>query len=239
MFYFENDVMFLVNGNFRIFLSFEKGHDIAYYKDDCTLIANDRLMNGTENIARLHIECVGAVTDGFDIANTMDSEATEYVNHLSASVLEIVSNSSTYYPGELQQIDYFVTDRLGNVAGSDLAGNTTIYLVGDSFLSSLYIDENGICDSCGGIWISDVSIANSVGRNYTLQIYADSNQLVLMDNELIYEVRGCPIGYGADSMNVSCAVCGTTTFNMDHNFVGQCKECNHEENPSLVCLPTT
>ena len=195
------------------------------------MIRNDRLVNETENIAHLQIECVDAVSDGFDIANTMDSETTDYVHHLTATMIEIVSNSSTYYPGELQQIDYVVTDRLGNVAESDLASNTTVFLMGDSFISTLYIDENGICDSCGGIWLSDVSIANSIGRNYTLQIYAESDQLVLADKELVYEVTGCPIGWGADSNNYSCAICERDSYNADNGLVGRCHDCDPDNNP--------
>ena len=203
----------------------EQGHDISYNGDNCTVLHNDRLLNDTESIARLQIQCADAVTDGFDIANTMDSETTKYVDHLSATMVEIVSNSSTYYPGELLQIDYVVMDRMGTVIDIHLT-NTTIWVRGDSFFSSLRIDDNGVCDSCGGIWISDVSIANNVGKNYTLQIDIDNDQLVQTDNILIIDVTGCPMGYGADSKNYSCTLCDTDSYNVDDDFVGQCHDCD-------------
>ena len=84
-----------------------------------------------------------------------------------------------------------------------------------------------------------MSIANNVGKNYTLRIGIDNEQLILTENELIFEVTGCPMGYGADSKNVSCAVCGTDEYNMDNNFVDQCFDCNPEDNPSSVPLSVT
>ena len=195
------------------------------------MLHNDRLLNDTERFARLQIDCVNAVSDGFDVANTMDSETAEYVNHLSATMIEIVSNSSTYYPGELQQIDYMVTDRMGNVIDTALA-NTTIMLEGDTFTSELYVDGDGVCDSCGGIWLNDVSISNNVGMNYSLQIDTDNEELILTESELIFEVTGCPMGYGADSKNVSCTACTTNTYNVDDNFIGECFDCNPDDNPS-------
>ena len=195
------------------------------------MLHNDRLLNDTERIARLKIECVNAISEGFDVANTMDSEITEYVDHLSTTMIEIVSNSTTYYPGELMMIYYVIMDRMGTVIDIKWT-NGTITVQGEWFANTFYIDDSGVCDSCDGIWISDISIANNVGKNYTLQIDTDNQQLVLAESELIFKVTGCPMGYGADSKNVSCTVCTTNTYNVDDNIIGECFDCDPEDNPS-------
>ena len=182
-----------------------QGLDISYNGDDCTVMYNDRLLNDSENIYRLAIECDEFdFDDDFTTAQTMDSDATAFVTHFSASMLEIQVNSTSYYPGESLQLDYVVLDRLGNVIENEIVQSTTITLASDAFVTLLWIDEYGDCQICDeGVWFSDISVVDHVGTQYPVAISMDNDELVLVHTHFVLDIVGCPIGYGVKSDNFS------------------------------------
>ena len=122
--------------------------------------------------------------------------------------------------------NYSVTDRLGNVIEEETVRNSTVGLYSASFVSVLSFDENGDCQVCEeGVWLSAVSVEDNVGETYTLQVSANNDRLVLAQSELTVNVTGCPIGYGVDSTNYSCAVCDVGTYNIESDFVRDCHSC--------------
>ena len=83
------------------------------------------------------------------------------------------------------------------------------------------------------MWFSVVSIAKHFGEEYTLQISMDNNALILMQKEIIFNVTGCPRGYGvsAPDLNYTCSVCDAATYNIIDDFARKCHSCDPEDNP--------
>ena len=212
----------------------ESGYDVGYNADDCTVIYNDRLSNDNESISRLLIDCNDFELDSdFTVESAM---ITAFVDHFSAALIQIHSASSSYYPGESMLFSYTVTDRVGNVIDGGVAPNTTITLSSNAFVGLLWIDADGYCQICEeGVWLSDISIeGGDVGDEYTLEMATDNNQLVLGQNEVTFNVTGCPLGFGADSDNFTCTVCDAFTYNIESDFVGECSSCDPDDNEGLV-----
>ena len=191
------------------------------------MIYNERLTNDTKEISRMLFDCEDyTLKSDFTVANTMNASVTEYVDHFSATNIEMYAAFHEYYPGLSMEFYYWVTDRLGTVIGDAAAENTMIILTSGSFVSMLYIDQNGECQNCDeGIMLSELSIADNIGDNYTLTLVADNDRLILGLKEVTFNVTGCPIGYGADSNNNTCTVCDTATYNIEENFVRNCLSC--------------
>ena len=191
------------------------------------MIYNERLSNDTKEISRMLFDCEDyTLKSDFNVANTMNASVTEYVDHFSATNIELYAASTLYYPGLSMEFYYWVTDRLGSVIDGAAADNTTITLTDGSFVTMLYIDSNGECQNCDdGVMLSELSIADNIGDNYTLTFAADNDRLILGLKEVTFNVTGCPVGYGADSNNNTCTVCGALTYNMEENFVRNCLSC--------------
>ena len=101
----------------------------------------------------------------------------------------------------------------------------------------LHIDGDGECQNCeDGVILSEVSISTHYGDNYTLNLMVDNNRLLLGQNEITFNVTGCPIGYGADSSNNTCSLCDTFYYNVDDDYVGQCLSCDPDDNAGDVVL---
>ena len=168
----------------------------------------------------------------------MNSDATLFVNHFTAALIEVAAVSTLYYPGESASFNYTVTDRLGNIVENGIAPNSTIIISTDSFVGLLQIDSTGYCQICEeGIWLSDVTISGGdVGNTYTLEVSLDHNRFVLGQNEITLNVTGCGIGYGADLDNYTCEICDPFTYNIDEDFVGQCLSCDPAKNPGDVAM---
>ena len=221
----------------------DDGYDIGYNSDECTMVLNERLNGDDDSISRLIIECNHfEFDDDFMTQNVMTSAATLFVDHFSASMFELIPLSTSYYPGMSQMFNYTVTDRVGNVIEDGLVQNTTIILSTTSFTSLLWFDVNGHCQICEeGVWISDVSVADDVGEQRTLQLSADNNRLILAQNAITLNITGCPAGYGADSDNFTCSICETDTYNLKDGSLRECLDCDTENNPGILrrfCLAT-
>ena len=222
---FGNSAIFIVDS------SITNHSDIAYGSDSCDVIYNDRL-NSTNldslGIARLLFNCNDEAYSYDADSLTMDSNKTKYVDHLSATTLWIFakSNSTEYYPGESVQFDFKVKDRLGTVIEDEMINNTRITLESGTFTASLWID-GGICSICSeGVLFSDISLDNVGSNNYSIILSSDNDLLVLGQTELIFEVTGCPVGYGSDSNELMCSECEADTFNLESDFIGTCSECD-------------
>lgn len=180
------------------------GYDISFI-DECTVHYNERFSNDTSLINRLMLDFNDfegdddrrrlAFETDFTAEYSMESAATEYVDHFSATKIELFPESTSYYPGFTEMFDYLVTDRLGNIIVNATAESTSIQLTSGPFTSLLHIDDDGFCQNClDGVTLSEISIASNVGDNYTLQLTADNNMLILEPNEITFDITGCPIG---------------------------------------------
>ena len=213
----------------------ESGSDVGYNADECSVIYNDRLANDSSMISRLMIECADFEIEGND-QSTMDSAATALVDHFSATTFWVYTDLYSVYPGLSVPFNYSVTDRLGNLI-YDGGRNTTFSLSSGSFSSSLWIDEDGHCALCEeGVWFSDLSIADNLGDIYPLHISLAGNELVLGQNEFTFNVTGCPTGFGVDSVNFTCSICGLDEYNIEDDFVRECLSCDPDDNPGGVCF---
>ena len=215
----------------------DNGYDIGYNPDECTTVLNERLNGDNDSISRLIIECnVFEFDNDFMTENVMTSAATSFVDHFSASMFELHPLSTSYYPGMNQMFNYTVTDRRGNVIEDGLVQNTTITLSTAFFSSLLWFDVNGDCQICEeGVWISDISLADDVGEQYTLHLSVDNNRLILAQDAITLNITGCPAGYGADSDNFTCSICEADTYNLEDGSLRECTDCDTVNNPGILC----
>ena len=214
----------------------DDGYDIGYHSDECTMVLNERLEGDNDSISRLIIECNDfEFDDDFMTQNVMTSAATSFVDHFSASMFELIPLSTSYYPGMSQLFNYTVTDRLGNVIGDGMVQNTTITLSTAFFSSLLWFDANGYCQFCEeGVWFNDISLTEDVGEQYTLQLSADNNRLLLAQDAITLNITGCPAGYGADSDNFTCSICEADTYNLEDGSLRKCLDCDSVNNPGIL-----
>lgn len=221
------------------------GGDIAFNADDCSLILDERLSTDSAVISRLLMECTDFEVGGiFNVENAQSLELTVFVDHLSASRLHFAANQTMeYHPGFSVPFNYAITDRLGNVIdGADFVGSgnlTEIRLATDSFLGIVEIEDDGECPLCAeGIVFSEVLLARDVGLQYTVQIAMADALLVLEQTAMTFNVTGCPSGYGADSNNLSCTLCGAGHYNIDRHSVRNCLDCDAHSNSGSFSLET-
>ena len=81
-----------------------------------------------------------------------------------------------------------------------------------------------------------MSIVEYYGAEYTLDVSMDNDQFVLTDDEMTFNVSGCPIGYGVKSVNFTCSVCDTFTYNIEDEYVGECHSCDPDDNTGDVAM---
>lgn len=72
--------------------------------------------------------------------------------------------------------------------------------------------------------------SDDVGTNYTVHFSTDNDGLIMGQNELTFEITGCPIGFGADKNGYICRVCDTFYYNIRHNFERSCLTCDRHAN---------
>ena len=216
-----------------------RGYDISYDADDCIVIHNDRLANDTAMIARLMIECnLFDPEHDFKIENAMNSEVTKTVEHFSAYTLWFYALSTSYYPGMNVQFNYTITDRLNNVIADMTAKNITVTLVDltESFVTKLWIDGSGRCQICeDGVWLSSVTMESQLDEAYSLGIEMSNNELILKQNNVIFNITGCPARFGVDSRNLTCSRCDAFTYNDRNNSVRECMSCDPNINKNIHC----
>ena len=70
-----------------------------------------------------------------------------------------------------------------------------------------------------------------------MTLSTNNELLVLAETELTFNITGCPIGYGADSNNLTCTVCDTDKYNIDGDFVRECLSCDPDINSGVFALP--
>ena len=157
------------------------------------------------------------------------------MSHFSATKLDIAPVTLEYYPGLAVKFTYYVTDRLGNIIPEEIAEDTVVTLETDSFITLMEIDWWGICKICDeGVLLSDLSISNDIGTEYTMNLSTDNDFLLLSDFTISFDVIGCPIGFGADSNNNSCDQCDTLFYNVEPDWTRQCLSCDPEDNTGIV-----
>ena len=234
---YESVEFAVMNGTVLIVDSeIDDGYDVGYNPEDCIVVLNERLFGDNGGISRLVVECGAFSNDVISILNVMDSAATSFVHHFSPSMIEMRSQTTSYFPGMDLKFNYSVTDRLGTVIDDALIQNTTIVLSTASFSSSVWFDHNGYCQICEeGVWLSDVSLDDDVGALYSVQLSMDNNRLVLDQNELTFNIIGCPAGFGADSSNFTCSVCEADTYNLQNGSLRECLSCDSVNNPGILC----
>lgn len=216
----------------------DHGFDVSYDGDQCTVIYNDRLSNDSSMISRMMIVCQSFDAEDVDFneQHTLDSTATAFVDHFSATTLWVLPGSSSYFPGMNMVLNLTVTDRLGNVIEDEVMQNTIITMEASSFVSVLSVDENGHCEICEeGVWLSAISMDDNYDDEYTLQITMDNDQFVLGQSEFVLYITGCPVGYGVDSDNYTCDICNVGEYNIEDVSVRECSSCHLDLNPGIEC----
>ena len=191
-------IMYGVSGGITLIAdsAIENGYDVSYNADNCSVIHNDRLNSNHSMINWLMIECENfEVENDFNVQTTSSSPTTAFVDHFSPTTLWFQPVSTSYYPGENVQFHYPIGDRLGNVIDEEHAENITINLSGDSFISSLRIDEKGHCLICEkGLWLSSITTDN-VLENYKIQMAMGNDELVLGQSTITLNIIECPVGF--------------------------------------------
>ena len=210
-------------------------HDVAYNGDECTVIYYDRLSNDSSVILRLMMECGSFDLQTADFNDYFNADLDQNAFEGStATTLWVKPVSSTYFPGMNLEFNLTLTDNTGMVVDDERIQNTTITVVGDSFIGHLIVDENGDCVICEqGLWLSSLSI-DDIGDQYTIEITNDNNHFTLGQSQYTFNITGCPIGFGVDSDNTTCDECDDGEYNIDDDSVRECLSCDLGQNPGDV-----
>eukprot|EP01083_Nonionella_stella_P105403 303163_1 len=221
-------------GNLLLVDSYITSHDISYESDICDVLYNDRLLNHTGYVARLWIDCFVSTTNTSDMAQSMDSEVTQLVSHLSATKIDFRATTTSYYPGQLLQFAYEITDSMNNDIVYNLS-DAVITIAGDKFLAWIEIEDNAcpVCET--GILLNDISLKHSIGTVYTLDVFIKDSHFIALTPTISLNVTACPIGYGPESNNFTCIACNTDYYNLSPNNVRECVSCNPEQNIGVKC----
>merc|ERR1719242_1423070 len=76
---------FRADNTFLVDSYFESGYDLTLDGYACDVLYNERLENSTESVSRLLIECDGDDYDSGHYIQSMEANATAFVNHFSAT----------------------------------------------------------------------------------------------------------------------------------------------------------
>eukprot|EP01084_Bolivina_argentea_P298276 513988_1 len=217
------------------------------YDSNCSVIDNYRLINDETQIAKLKILCTRTINNNYYPSNWSQLVDTiSYQNHLSATQMHFIANSSTYYPGQKLKFDYKLFDKLDqeihvknySFESDDQDSQFVINLENNLFLLDQTIDvnEHGFCKVCvSGIIILGVALNHSHIHTLSIQTSLINNNLVLQNDILEIQITSCPIGYGADDNDYQCHICPENTYNLSPNNTQECKPCNEEKNEGVKC----
>eukprot|EP01084_Bolivina_argentea_P281231 481144_1 len=213
--------------------------DISYTSDNCDIIYNDRL-NNTNWISRILMNCspqnINESSDTF--TKIMDSENTQIVQHFSVTKIElsVTTTTDTYYPGQLLQFEYNITDTLDHIIPFNISDPIVIHIESDTFSTQFNI-ENGKCSVCeSGLLINVLSLKQNISNIYNMNISVANNMLIVDKSTISLNVIGCPVKYGPDNNNFTCILCNTDYYNLKHNNTNHCKSCNPNDNKMIKCI---
>eukprot|EP01084_Bolivina_argentea_P037812 69927_1 len=214
--------------------------DMSYLQDTCVVIRNDRLATDPKFISLLKLECYNYTeninNNTYTYTQTMSSSVTKSVNHSSAVQLNIVSATSTYYPGKILKFTFNIMDKFDNVFLVNLSEDLTIHVENGMFSTEFEIESGGNCPICEtGILFNQISIKKDIGKILNFSISVDKNVLDLTNSEFWLEITGCPIMYGPMENNYTCIQCDTDKYNLDRNSVQKCATCDADKNKMIKC----
>eukprot|EP01084_Bolivina_argentea_P240169 403555_1 len=233
----ENDAhrifVSMVDSNLLLVDSYIDKYDLSYNSDICYVVQNERLKNINGYIVRLLIRCDynSLMTT---LNQTMESSVTKLMEHLSPTKINFTTKSQLYYPGQLLQFEYHVTDRMGNIVPADTL-NMSIKLERNTFLAILKIEEND-CPLCqNALFLYDVSMDN-IGDHYDIKVSMEPNILISEYDTLHITIQACPTSQQPDLNQFVCQICNTNYYNLSPNNTRSCKSCEPDVNEGITCL---
>ena len=243
-----DDVHIILDGNRSSIMLIDSyvmnKHDLSYYGSYCDLLNNQRLINNNQYISTLLLSCTLWTNETLENPNqTMNSSITTFSAHLSPVQIELISNSTTYYPGQLLTFDYLIMDTLNNIINKSsiyLSDDIVITLKTDNFLTDLEISTNKECDVCQtGILFNSVSLKDDIGDTLSLSMSISDNILYPSETELSLMITGCPRMSGPGSNNYTCIQCNTDYYNIKEDKLEECIWCDPKKNQNIQCIEGT
>eukprot|EP01083_Nonionella_stella_P072417 195303_1 len=207
--------------------------DLSYNSAICQIKNNDRLTGNVQYISKLVIHCGSDSKWGA----SNDLSHVQMVQHSIGYKIDFFPKSSSYYPGQLLQFGYQITDRFGNRITNNVtfAADIIIHIESDVFTTIVSIKPNGKCPICdNGLMISAISIYDNIGDIFTMTIYLDQDTIAAQYKNISLQIIGCPSGYGPDSNNFTCTLCASGSYNLLPNNVENCKICDAAQNVECV-----
>eukprot|EP01084_Bolivina_argentea_P221127 374601_1 len=233
----EYEIIVSPEHNSKILLidSYLNSGDISYHPEICNVAHNDRLSTNHRWISLLYIDCSNDGSHGH-LDKTMTSWSTGYVSHLSAVQVQVIPNSTSYYPGKLLTFDHVIMDRIGNIINYTGSSGFGITLQGSTFSTELQVQDNGDCPNCKtGIIITSLQVTDKVNI-FKFTISINDDKFYAANDEILLNITGCPKMFGVGEGNYTCTECNTDNYNLIENSVDKCKSCDPNTNGNIKCI---
>eukprot|EP01084_Bolivina_argentea_P172896 299464_1 len=214
-------------------------HIDIWYNEACNVIANHRLVNKSNYIAKAMIMC-NRTNPNNTILNLRNS--LNFVDHFSATRMRFNPESPIYYPGKKLPFYWEIWDSLDNkIHTSNYSSKLTINLESSDFdfLQSININETGDCGICkSGVMIQSITfqhVLNSTNTNsstddfHILTASIPDETLLLINDSIHLQLTLCPKGHGPDSSKFLCDECNDGTFNLKEHNSEPCHSCNEDD----------
>eukprot|EP01083_Nonionella_stella_P066591 175475_1 len=203
------------------------------YNADANLISNRRLSYDTQYISHLLIRDQN--TSSVDELTAISE--TQLVDHLSPVKINLTTLSTTYYPGQTVAFKYNILDKHSNSIAYNSSASIVVRLVGGSFSEDVTIISDGTCVVCeAGLVLNSIDIQHNLATTFTVDVSVENDALYPINNQLSFDVIGCPIGYGADPNNLTCIECAIGYYNLLPNNLNKCNSCDPESNKGIDCI---
>ena len=209
------------------------GYDISFYDHSCQLLENNRLLNNTDYISLWLLIC----EENGD-TKYLSNPVLKTVDHLSQYQLNILPESTSYYPGQILSFKLEILDKLGNKISTNSTPEISVVIESSSMtIAVLDINKENQCTICvdDSITISSVSIKDNVGSDLVLDMSATNTMLSLTSSEITLDIIGCPVMYGPSPSNYTCIPCDLDHYNIDLSNVEFCSSCDPTDEGFVVC----
>ena len=153
----EKQNIIILGNNSDIFLadlSMTANQDISYDEESCEIIENDRILYNPQYVAKLRINCAYYnISAPIKLSQTMQSSQTKLVNQSNPIYINLITNTSTYYPGQILYFKVEILDILEQIIPYHSITNTfqplTLQLnVGSFSTGDIHIKQGIDCPIC-------------------------------------------------------------------------------------------